>query len=507
MDFVRLQLRRHLKSVWQRRWLALTIAWLICVVGWTGVYLVPNQYEASGRLYVDADAVLTPLLKGVAADSTATSQLEILQRTLLSRPNLEVLVAKTGLDLTVSSAADRERLLQQLGNDIKIKPQTKTLFTIEYRDSDPKMAYKVVQTLLGIFIEKATGSNRDDMENARRFLDRQIAAYEVQLRSAERRRAEFRTRYLSILPQDDGRGDVGTTRLDQARAQVASLSGALQDAIIKRDGLKQELADLAAKPAPAPAAAGGGSQRLQQAEEQLRELRLRYTDNHPDVIAMRDLVASLRASPPASGAPRDSAGRPVASGVVADQMKLKLVDAEATVASLKRQLEEATKDRDSMEELAKQAPGVQAEYKALDRDYSVLKRNYDELLGRREAAQLTQAAETQADKVKLTVVDPPQVPRIPVAPNRVLLVSAVMLVGLVAGVGVVALLGQFDRSFRTIDDLRAIGLPVLGGISTLGAAVSPRRVAATLGFCVGLLALAILFGGVLAYVLRSQAMV
>jgi polysaccharide chain length determinant protein (PEP-CTERM system associated) len=506
MDFVRLQLRRYLKAVWQRRWLALGIAWLVCGLGWVGVYMIPNQYEASGRLYVDADAVLTPLLKGVAADSTATSQLEILQRTLLSTPNLETLIAKTGLDLTLSGATDRERLIQQLAGDIKVKPQTKTLFTIEYRNSSPTIAYKVVQTLLDIFIEKATGSNRDDMENARRFLDRQIASYEVQLRGAERRRAEFRTRYISILPQDDGRGDMGTTRLDQIRSQVATLSGALQDATIKRDGLKQELANLAAKP-PVPAAAGGGSPRLQQAEDQLRELRLRYTEDYPDVIAMRDLVASLRSSPPAGSAREGGARGATPSGVVYDQMKLKLVDAEASVASLQRQLDDATKERDSMDELAKQAPSVQAEFKALDRDYAVLKHNYDELLARREAAQLTQAAETQADKVKLTVVDPPQVPRIPVAPNRVLLVSAVMIAGVAAGFGITLLLSQFDRSFRTIDDLRAIGLPVLGGISTLGAAVSPRRIAATFGFCVGFLALVILFGGVLAYVLRFQAMV
>jgi polysaccharide chain length determinant protein (PEP-CTERM system associated) len=507
MDSLRLQLQRYLKAAWQRRWIALGAAWLICVAGWVGVYLIPNQYESSARLYVDTDAVLTPLLKGIAADSSTTGQIDILQRTLLSRPNLQKLVSKTDLDLTLKSPEDRERLIQQLATDIKIKPQTKTLFTIEYRNPSPKLAYDVVQTLLNIFIESATGSNRADMENARRFIDRQIAAYDAQLTAAERRRAEFRSRYLSILPQDSGDNGFGATRLDQVRGQVIALNGQLQDAMIRRDGLQQELAKTPPTISSEAEAAAGGGSRLQQAEEQLRELRLRYTDDFPDVIATRNLIASLKASPPAGGGGRAAGRGRASSNMMYEQLKLKLVDAEAGVGSLKRQLAEATKERDTIETLAKQAPGVLAEYKALDRDYGVLKKDHDELLTRREAAQLAQAAETQADKVKLNIVDPPQVPRLPVTPNRLILIPAVLLVGLGAGVGISFLLSQFDRSFRTIEDLRDLGLPVLGGVSLLGAAISPRRVASTIGFCAGLLVLVVVFGGLLAYVLRTQAMV
>jgi polysaccharide chain length determinant protein (PEP-CTERM system associated) len=435
MDSLQTQIQRYLKATWQRRWTALGVAWLVCMLGWIGVYMIPNQYESSARVYVDADAVLTPLLRGVAADSAATSQLDVLQRTLLSRPNLQKLISKTDLDLGLAGAEDRERLIQQLSTDIKVKPQTKTLFTIEYRNKDPHLAYNVVQTLLNIFIENATGSNRSDMENARRFLDRQIASYEEQLRAAERRRAEFRSRYLNIIAQDDGQGGVGTSHLDQMRSQVVQLRGQLQDAEVRRDALKQELSKLSATTTSDMGGASGGGEgsKLQQVEEQLRELRLRYTEDHPDVIALRNLAASLRASPPAGGGRSGPRSRTVANTAY-EQMRLRLVDTEAQVASLKRQLDEGTKERDQLEELAKQVPGVQAEFKALDRDYSVLKHDYEELLTRREAAQIAQAADTQANKVKLQVIDPPQVPTIPVAPNRLILIPAVLLAGLGAGV-------------------------------------------------------------------------
>src|SRR3984957_4090463 len=114
MDSVRLMLSQYLRAAWRRRWMGVIIAWLVCGVGWVLVYAIPNQFESTARMFVDADAVLTPLLRGLAADSEPTTQLEILQRTRFSRPNMEKLVSKTDLELTLNSPSDRERLLTSL---------------------------------------------------------------------------------------------------------------------------------------------------------------------------------------------------------------------------------------------------------------------------------------------------------------------------------------------------------------------------------------------------------
>src|SRR5580698_1751817 len=300
MESVRTMLFQYLRAAWRRRWLGVVVAWLVCGVGWVGTYTIPNQYESNARLFVDADAVLTPLLRGIAADSAPTTQLEILQRTLLSKPNLEKLVSKTDLDLTLNGPSDRERLIGRLAAEIKVIPQTRNLFTISYRDKSPKLAHDVVQTLLTIFVESATGSNRTDMENARRFLERQIQSYEQQLRAAEKRRADFRVRYMEILPNDLN-PNVGA--LEAARTAVMTVSDRLQDAIIQRDSLRQEVENTP----PMLVAEGGIYQpggpgalhktRLQDAEDALQSLLLKYTDHHPDVIAQRKLVDYLKAHP------------------------------------------------------------------------------------------------------------------------------------------------------------------------------------------------------------------
>jgi polysaccharide chain length determinant protein (PEP-CTERM system associated) len=521
MDSLRNLVTQYLRAAWRRRWTGVIVAWLACGVGWAGVYTIPNSYESGARLFVDADAILTPLLRGIAADSAPTTQLEILQRTLLSRPNLEKLISKTDLDLTLNGQSDRERLMTRLAADIKVVPQTKNLFTITYRDKSPKVAHDVVQTLLTIFVESATGSNRTDMENARRFLERQIASYEQQLRGAEKRRAEFRARYVDILPNET---NPNVPALEGARANASALDGKLQDAMVSRDALKQEVENTPAMVVVetgmaglTPNQAGGAGLRgvrspVAEAEDQLRALLLKDTENHPDVIAQRKLIASLRdeeARNTATAAPMLDPNQLKRSlpNPVYDQLKVKLIEADTQIVSLQRQRDDAIRYRDKLEKMQREQPGLMAEYQNMDRDYGVLRKSYEELLSRLQSANIAQAADTQADKVKLQVIDPPEVPHLPAAPNRLLLITGVLFAGLAAGAGVTLLFGQLDRSFSTVDDLRMLGLPVLGGISVLGMAPLRQRLMTVLRFGFAVAVLVGTYGVLMIIILRKTALI
>ncbi len=522
MDSVRTMLFLYLRAAWRRRWLGVVVAWLVCGIGWVGTYTIHNQFESNARLFVDADAILTPLLRGIAADSAPTTQLEILQRTLLSKPNLEKLISKTDLDLSLNGLSDRERMIGRLAQEIKVVPQTRNLFTIAYRDPSPKLAHDVVQTLLTIFVESATGSNRTDMENARRFLERQIQSYEQQLRAAEKRRADFRVRYMEIMPNDMN-PNIGA--LEGARARVTALSGTLQDLVIQRDSLRQEVENtppmLVAEGGVFQPGGPGGPPKtsLQVAQDNLQSLLLKDTDQHPDVIAQKKLIDYLKAHPsdPVAAKKAPAAGEDPNGGTttpkrsvpnpVYDQLKISLIQTDTQVASLTRQRDEAVRAQDRLEKISKEQPGLFAEYQNMDRDYNVLRRNYEELLGRLQSANIAQAADTQADKVKLQIIDPPEVPRIPAAPNRPLLVTGVLLGGLAVGLGMTVLFGQLDRSFSSVDELRTLGLPVLGGISVLGMAPFRQRLMTGLRFGAAVAVLMVVYGGLMVHILRSAALI
>ena len=507
MHQTQLLVKKQLKAAWRYRWPAIFLGWLVCAAGWVGVMKIPNVYEADARLYIDADAILTPLLRGISMDSSLQAQVDLLSRTLMSRPNLERLVSKTDLNLQVDTPAQKQALVARLSTDIKLVPQTRNLFVISYRNESPKLAYDIVQAMLTAFVEGKAGNNRNDLENANRFIEGQIAFYERQLRESERRRAEFRARYTDLLPSDGG-----TSRLQGAVEAVRSLSGQIADSQARRVALAKELAGtpplLVAE--ATGGGGGGGSPRLEAEEQKLREMRLRLTDAHPDVVGQKQLIAAMR-SGKLGREPGDTSRAPVANAPavpnpVYEQLKVRLVDTDASISSLQRQLADATKERDRLETIAKSAPGLQAEALNLDRDYGVLQTNYSALLARRESMRISAAAEANADQVKIQVIEPPLVPTVPVAPQRSKLVTGVLFAGLAAGIGLALVLVQLDQSFHTTDDLRNLGYPVVGGVSLLGATVPlMRRLVSVSSFAVALIVPCLIYGGLLIRLIRSGA--
>jgi capsular polysaccharide biosynthesis protein len=184
-----------------------------------------------------------------------------------------------------------------------------------------------------------------------------------------------------------------------------------------------------------------------------------------------------------------------------------LIESDTNITSLQRQHDDAVRYVDRLEKVQQEQPGLIAEYQNMDRDYNVLRRNYEELLSRLQSANIAQAADTQADKVKLQIIDPPEIPRLPTAPNRLLLVTGVLLGGLTTGGGLTVLFGQLDRSFATVDELRSLGLPVLGGISILGLISFREQMMVAVRFGAAVAMLGGVYVGLMAHILRSAALI
>lgn len=503
MDAVLTLLRRYLKAAWRRRWLGVAITWVFCLIGWGVVAMLPNYYESSARLYVNTDAVLTPLLKGLAADTSPAGRFKVLQGTLVSRPNLETLISKTDLNLTVNGPVERDALIQKLAKNIGIgtrRGDPQGVITITYDDKDPKLAQSVVQTLLTIFIENTTGGNRQEMENARAFLQRQIASYQDQLQAAEKRRADFRTKYpWLVIAHANGDEGAGPDPSENVRTKIAQVEGEIQDKQTLVDSMEKELAGGPKSPLGSPTS-GLPSPELEKAEQKLAMLRLRYTETFPDVVLAQQEVQALKASPSRATAARNAGGN-----TAREQVQIKLVESKGQIAALTRQLA-ALKDYSAkLEMVQRERPGLIAEYQNMTRDYAILRKNYDELVSRLQSANIGQAADTQANKVQVRIIDPPLLPRIPSAPNRILFVSGVLIVGIGAGLGIPILLSQLDRSFWVVEDLRSLGLPVLGGISMLTKVPMRQRYIGLAAFSTAVIVLVAIYGGLMLRILHATA--
>ena len=186
------QLLTYVKEIWQYRWHAAIFSWFLCIAGWITVYFIPNRYEASARVYVDTQSILKPLLSGLAVQPNVDQQVLMITRTLVSRPNVEKVIRMADLDIKTKTAEDKEALIDRLSKQIELKSVGRdNLYTIAYADTTPEVSKKVVQALLTIFVESSLGDKRKDADQARRFLDEQLKAYEQKLIIAENALKEF----------------------------------------------------------------------------------------------------------------------------------------------------------------------------------------------------------------------------------------------------------------------------------------------------------------------------
>ncbi len=475
------QILSYLRAIWRYRWYAMVLVWLLAFGGWLAVAKMPDVYQASARVHVDTDSILRPLLRGLTVHPNVEQRLAMMARTLLSRPNLEEVARKTDLDLRAKGPAQTEAMLDRLADNIKLgNTRRENLYTISYANSDPKLAKDVVEAVLTIFMEKTLGDTRQDSDAAQDFLDERILEYEQKLFAAEERLKEFQREHVGLMPSS---GQEYYAQLEAAQNQLEEARLKLKEAVNRRDELKQqlrgELPELGAEGAGNRQGTDMGTrtpldERIQSLQTRLDDLLLQYTEQHPDVIALEATIQALKRQrqeeiEQVAGETGSAAeGASLRDNPLYQQLRISISEAEATVASLSVRVKEYQARVAQLKEMVNTVPEVEARLKRLNRDYAIHKKNYDELVARRETARISKDIEQAGDDVRFRVIDPPRVPVTPSGPNRPLLGSIVLAIALFAGLAVAFVMSQvrpaiYDR--RTLRELT--GFPVFGSISRL----------------------------------------
>jgi len=467
----------YLNAVWKRRWIVLLGAWAVAIPGWLIVASMPSVYQSSSRIFVDTSSVLQPLLRGMAVQADLRTQVQLMQQTLLSRPNLMEVARKTDYDLTVRTDSQREALLNRFLRNTTIASDRQNIFSISYQDANPQRAFEVVEALLALFVESNLGQSRQDLDTAEGFIDRQIAEYEARLVEAEERLAKFKQENIDVVL---GEGSY-LSRATAANSLKQQLEQALEVAAAQRDHLRKELENIP-ETLPSDLLNSGPpddtERRIVEIEALLRQLLSQYTEKHPDVVTARRQLASLVAKQKASRealaeAAAAAEGEAVAENAVFGtpnpifgQVKLRLIELETQIEELRRRAAAAREEAEALAAKAEDVPKVEAEFQRLNRDYGIIKARHDELLSRRESARMSRSRNAIGQQVQYRLIDPPVVPTKPVGPNRPLFLSAVLVVAVAAGLGTALVLVILDTSFSSAMELRQYtGLRVLGAVS------------------------------------------
>jgi polysaccharide chain length determinant protein (PEP-CTERM system associated) len=472
------EFRVALHSVWTRRWLVLAVAWGICILGWLAIASIPNRYDSRARLLVDINEI-------VPADSQSgpyadRAQIDQIRETLTSARNLEKVAVTTGMLPAGAGEREKASAVAMLQKNIKVVPQQENIFEItsaigvgSLSDADnAKLASGVLDSLITVFRDEQLRGGRMTAREGLKFLDAQLADREKALGEVEARRAAFEAKNIGLI--SSGTGSPGQ-RIDAARAELSQIETQLAAA---QGSLAAANGQMASTPAtinvPGMGGVGGGvaRQQLAGAQNELSSMRARgLTDAHPDVIALKSQIASLKAMADREGAGGGGGGN--AQNPAYATLQAMRAERQATVEALSSRKAQLTSDINRITTAQIQNPGVAAEYERINGEYTALKAQYDRLMAQREQVRMRGEVQTETDAIKVELLDPPTKPTSPAAPNRPLFLTLVLFAGIGGGIGVAFGLGQVRTSYATAAKLeRASGLPVIGSITEV---VTPDR--------------------------------
>ena len=439
---------------------------------------MPDIFEARAQVYVDADSRLADVMGQVGATPGVGSRVFVVRQAMLGRPQLERVARETSLDLRAKNEEELEKLIIDIRENIGVLSgrtrQDQNLYTITFRDRDRDIAVDVVQTLLDTFVEDVLELKEKGSEDVSGYLRDQLDHYTGLLSDAENQLAEFKKKYIGLLPGESG--DI-FERLQREMDALTDLRYNLQIETDRRNELRRQLnsetpyiSEAARSAAGLPAPGSATDQSITELESRKADLLLRYTDRHPDVVAIRQQLEQLYINRDAERKARASQlngieGVSNATNPVYQNVQISLNQAGVLIAGLKSQIEQSENVVKRLKDQINTIPEVEAEYAELTRDYAQYKTLYDQLLLQRERERMGTVGDDR-DIVSFNIIDPPAADLEPVAPNRFILLFGVLIFGICGGVLLAFVMHQLNPVFLGAKSLSEFtGRPVLGIVS------------------------------------------
>ncbi len=460
----------ELRGAWRFRWYAMLVAWIVVAVGVVAVLKMPDQYRVDARVQVDTESLLRPLLDGLAVSPNLSERVEMMSNTLLNRENLEQIARESDLLLVADDAVEEQRVINALRSNINLSSGRRSnVYTIAYQSGDPDVSRQVVQSVLDILMDQTLGITRTDTDSATEFLERQVREHEERLRVSEERLANFKRENVGLLPDQGGRDFY--QRLRSAEDTLDELESELRTAQNRRAALRREIELMESGQQPRDVAnprVAAIDEQLRASRERLEELQLRYTDQHPDVVAMKGQIERQEREREAALEQTDGQIETdrLSSNPVYQELQIRLNEQNSEIAALETQISDQQRRIDSLLSQVDDITRVETRLADLNRDYEVTRDRYQMLLGRLSTAQLSTEAGDSGGQVRFRVLDPPMTPSNPSGPPRKMYLAALLPLGLGLGGGIAYLLHQLKPVFqnrRVLGELT--GRPVLGSVS------------------------------------------
>lgn len=445
------------------------------IVGYVLCLILPKQYTSQTTILVEQPAVPASYVTDISSGDLK-QRLTTLQEQILSRSQLEGIISRLNLFAKErSQQVSMETLVDRLRKKITVtpvKPMAESNssqlpgFIIKVTDRDPALAQKMCNEVASVFMQENQRVKHEQATGTTVFLTKQLQDAKTRLDDQDSKLAAFKSRYAGALP-DEQQANLSllaglNTQLDAA---TQALSRAQQDKSFTESVLAQQLASQSGENPSA-------QKQLTEMQSQLSALLAKYTDDHPDVIRLRQNIADLKQK--MASAPGTTSAAANSAGVETPEIQQLRAQVHQYDSVIK---EKTTQQRDVQRQIAlyqsrvQVSPNVEEQYKLLTRDHESALGFYNDLLKKRSESSMVSDMNHQIANAEFRILDPANLPDGPSFPVPLYFVLGGLAVGLALGAGAMALSELRDKTLRTEEDVEFfLQLPTLANIPSVESA-------------------------------------
>ncbi|MAR90238.1 MAG: XrtA system polysaccharide chain length determinant [Pseudomonadota bacterium] len=469
INFVKVVIR---EAINHKSLVALTFAVISLTVLLMGTQF-PKKFSAETKIFADSQNIIRPLLQGQAATTSVSDHVRTVREVITSPRLMREVIEKLSLVDNPKDPVALENTIRSIAGRLQVSGIGPGLIRIGFSGSDPSEVYNVVSTVTDLFIKNSSESKRRESREAFLFIDKQAKNYKDQLVEAEERLKQFNASNY------DGTEAQARARIQELENQIEALEVQIEESNTRIDTLERELVS-ESRFVENRYRADELRTRLVEAQNRLDTLRLTYTDDYPDVVALkqqiRDLKFAIRNSeaPPVSG-PTGSSGSEANVNPLYEELRKMIatekVDVNAARRRLQRTEQQLEEERKRMERIAER----QAELAELTRDYDVTRSIYEDMLERKERARLSMTLDIEGQGVTFRVQEPANFPIQPDGLRFLHFVMAGPLLGVLFPLGLLVVYVYFDPRIRFASSLESISsVPILGVVPHMSTPLTKR---------------------------------
>src|ERR1700730_18637808 len=296
----------------RRRWWILIPVFLTWAAVWGLSWLLPSTYQSEALILLEQQNV--PNLYVVPnVSASIQDRLQAISQQVLSRTRLQAIVDRFHLypqTHGLRALLDSGDPIDKMRRDIEIElvqapghPDEFTAFKMRYTARSPELAQQVNGELMSPFVKENVQAQQQLSEDTTSFLETQLAATRTKMEEQEAKVAAFKAKHIGELPSQlemNVQQILGGIQ-GQLQSSHQALESARQHKVELESQLRQYRSAQSSPRASGKGTAGGIADStmtpLQELDKELTDLHIRlqdlqerYTDDYPDVVALKDKI-------------------------------------------------------------------------------------------------------------------------------------------------------------------------------------------------------------------------